>query len=410
MSGGDEPCAPSPAPWRVSLVVAANDLRRKIRDRTAVLMGVVTPLVMAGVIGLAFGGGISFAATITVVDVDGSALSTGLIDGLVDGMPADAPVRLVRSSDLDAARRDLAAGSADAVIIVPAGFGASIPAMSTGGQPGSLRVLTDANKRIAGDVARSIADGVSARIGASVLSITTALEPRGATLDAAAIAGIVQDGQQVTVPIALATADAGDRYPPVAYFGASMGILFLFFTVGSGARSLIIERKEGTLARVRAAPVTDGAVLFGKSLGVLVLGLASLLCIWAITTVVFRSPWGDPWAVLAVIMAAVIAVTGVSTLVTGLARTDAQADGLTSVVAFVFALLGGSFLQPGSLPGVLDKLTLITPNGWALRAFTLIGAGGAGLADVLPHVGVLLSIGIVTALVGVRALRTKALA
>ena len=89
------------------MVVAGNDLRRKVRDRTALLMGIVTPLVMAGVIGLAFGGGFSFSATIAVVDEDGSAMSTGIADGLVEGFGADVPIRLVRVEDRAAARSDL---------------------------------------------------------------------------------------------------------------------------------------------------------------------------------------------------------------------------------------------------------------------------------------------------------------
>lgn len=400
---------PTVAPtWRVALIIARNDLRRKLRDRTALLMGIVTPLVMAGVIGLAFGGGFSFTATITVVDADGSSISTGITDGLTQAMPADSPVRIVRGVDADAARRALQDGTTDAVIVIPAGFASSIPASTTGAPGVSLRVLTDANKQIAGDVARSIADGTSARITASMLAISTATAAQG-TADPAAIQRIVSEGQQVEVPITLEQADVGGRYPPVAYFGASMGILFLFFTVGGGARSLLTERREGTLLRVRAAPVTDRAVLLGKSAAVLTIAFASLLTIWAVTTFVFRASWGNPLAVLAIIVAVVIAVAGISTLVTGLARTDAQADGFTAIAAFGFALLGGSFFQPGNLPTALQVLALATPNGWALRAFTRVGAGSAGLIDILPAVLVLLTIGAVTAVIGVGALRTKAL-
>jgi ABC-2 type transport system permease protein len=400
----------TPSLPRVALVVGANDLRRKLRDRTALLLGIVTPLLMAAVIGLAFGGGISFAATIAVVDGDGSAISQGIVDGLVEGAPAGTPVTFARATDVAGANADLDAGKVDAVIVVPSAFGASISAMASGGRGGTLRVLTDANKRIAGDVARSVADGLSARVSASVLAIQTALTGNGTVTDPAAIQRIVAEGQRVTVPIALEQVDAGGRYPPVAYFGASMGILFLFFTVGGGARSLITERKEGTLTRVRSAPVSDAGVLLGKSGAVLVIALLSLLTIWAVTSVVFRASWGDPLAVLTIIVSVVIAVAGISALVAGLARTDAQADGLTAIVAFGFALLGGSFFQSGSLPPLLQTLALATPNGWALRALTRIGASDAGLIDILPSAVVLLAIGLVTAAIGIQGLKRKALA
>jgi len=400
----------TPSLPRVALVIGGNDLRRKLRDRTALLLGIVTPLLMAAVIGLAFGGGISFAATIAVVDTDGSTISQGIVSGLVEGAPAGTPVTFVRATELATARADLDAGKVDAVIVIPTAFGASITAMAGGGHGGTLRVLTDANKRIAGDVARSVADGLGARVSASVLAIQTALTADGGVSDPAAIQRIVSEGQRITVPIALEQVDAGGRYPPVAYFGASMGILFLFFTVGGGARSLITERKEGTLVRVRSAPVSDAAVLLGKSGAVLVIALLSLLTIWAVTSVVFRASWGNPAAVLMIIVSVVVAVAGISTLVAGLARTDAQADGLTAIVAFGFALLGGSFFQSGSLPPVLQTLALATPNGWALRALTRIGAGDAGALEVLPSTLVLLVIGVVTAAIGLQGLKRKALA
>jgi ABC-2 type transport system permease protein len=370
-------------------------------------MGIVTPLVMAGLIGLAFGGGITFSARIALVDLDGSALSKGITDGLVSGTPADAPLSYARFTDADEARRQLSAGSVDAVLIVPASFGASVSSIATGAEPPALEVVIDANKRIAGDVTTSIANGISARIRSSVLAISTALAAGPQPPDAATIQRIVAAGQQVTVPVALDQVDVSGRYSMVAYFGAAMGVLFLFFTVGAGARSLITERKEGTLQRVRAAPISDSSVLLGKSIGVLSIGLASMLTIWLVTSVVFRAPWGNPVAVLGVIVAIVFAVAGISTLVTGLARTDAQADGYTAVVAFALALLGGSFQQPGSLPGVFQKLALLTPNGWALRAFTQIGAGGANLRGVLPSIAVLVTIGAVTTLIGIRGLQAK---
>ena len=407
-TGATETGSPPPT-MRVVATVAAIDLRRKIRDRTAILMGVLTPLVMAAVIGLAFGGGFSFTATIAVVDLDRSEASSALVGGLVEGVPEDEPVELVARADLDTARRDLGSGDVDALIVIPAGFGDSLPAIASGGRPEGLDVIVDADKRIAGDVARSIADGISVRIGAAALAIATTLEA-GAPEDAAAVGAIISEGQQVELPVVLEQVDVGASYSPVAYFGASMGILFLFFTVGGAARSLITERREGTLQRVRAAPVNDAAVLAGKAVAVLIVGFVSLVTIWVVTTVVFRAPWGAPVAVALVLAAAVVAVAGISTLIAGWARTDAQADGMTAVVAFVFALLGGSFFQPAGLPPVVQALTLLTPNGWALRAVTRIGAGGAGVVEVLPNVAVLLVTGLVTAAVGLRLIRRKVLA
>jgi hypothetical protein len=56
-------------------LIAANDLRRAVRNRSALVLAVATPLLMAALIGLAFGGGFSFDADIALVDADRSPVS-----------------------------------------------------------------------------------------------------------------------------------------------------------------------------------------------------------------------------------------------------------------------------------------------------------------------------------------------
>jgi len=304
--------------------------------------------------------------------------------------------------DPGAVDHQLSSAQIDAAILLPVGFGDSI--VSPDPQP--MTVAFDANKRITADVAVAIAQRVAAQIDAGRLAIAAALQASPGA-DPAKVQQIIAKGQQVALPIAVDPSGVSDLYSPVAYFAPSMAILFLFFTIGAGARSLITERREGTLQRVRAAPVTDAAIILGKTAAVLFLGLASLLMVWAVTSVAFGARWGDPLAVVGVIVGVVLATTGISIFLTGIARTDAQAEGLTSMVAFVLALLGGNFLQPGSPHELLGRLSLLTPNGWALRSFTQIGAAGAGLVEVFPAIGVMVGIGLVCGLVGLRMLHSK---
>jgi ABC-2 type transport system permease protein len=124
--------------------------------------------------------------------------------------------------------------------------------------------------------------------------------------------------------------------------------------------------------------------------------------IWLVTSLVFGADWGDPAGVLVVILATVLAIAGISTLVTGFARTESQADGITSVLAFGFVLIGGGFVSPGDLPDTLARVALITPNRWALNAFAELAAGASGIAAVLTPVLVLTSIGVITGAIGLR--------
>ena len=132
-----------------------------------------------------------------------------------------------------------------------------------------------------------------------------------------------------------------------------------------------------------------------------------MTAVWFITWLGFGAYWGDPLAVFLVIVAAVTAIAGISLLITGLARTENQADALTTIIALLFAVAGGTFFYGAS--GALSTLRLFTPNGQALAAFVDLSAAQATVMDVMPRILLLLAIGVGTALIGLAALRNKVL-
>lgn len=388
-------------------VIAVKDLRRSLRSRAALIAGVIAPIGLALIIGLAFGGsGGSVKLHIGVVDADGSSVSAGIATGLLEQFPAGTPLEFSSVADVDTARSRVDDGDVGAAIVIPQGFGAAV----AGSSPQPLQVLETADQRITGGVADSVASQIAARLSASRLAVATALAAGSQPPDAATIARISAEAASVEIPVSLTQEAPGRAWSPVAYFAPAMAMLFLFFSVGAGARSLLVERREGTLARVRAAPVSDAAILVGKTASVVFLGLASFATVWLVTTVVFRAHWGNPVGVAIVVVGVVLAIAGISMLVSGLATTDAQADGVTAIVAFTLALLGGNFLSPGSMPEVLRRLSLATPNGWALRALTELGAGRGGVSVAVPAFAVLVAIGLTCGAVGLLLTRRRVIA
>jgi len=356
--------------------VAATEIRRRIRNRSAILTAVIAPLAMAVVFGLLLGGTDSLSITIGVVDADRSELTTGYVDGLLASNGNDSPVEFVTVTDDATARTALDDADIDAAIVLPSGFGAQV----TAGAGSIIEVLRDPRREISGEIARSVAgrfaDGITTRTLAAITSVAV-----GAPLpDAAALAGLDE-----TVARLADESPGGSPLDATAYFGVSMSILFLFFTISFAAQSLARERQSGVLDRLLAADARPAAIVAGKVLAVSLLGLAGFATVWGVTTVAFGATWGDPFAVFITMVATVLAVGGVATFVSGFARTPQQAESYTSAVAFVLALLGGNFIGPGQAPPLLDRLSRFTPNGQALRAFTSIATDGASVADVAGH-------------------------
>ncbi len=374
------------------LVIAATELRRRIRSRSALVTAFLGPLVLATVLGLLVTGTGEVRFTIGLVDEDRSATSGAITAGL-DEPPPGTPITFRRLDDRRTATAAVDDGDVDAAIVIPAGFGAA----ATTGAPLPLAVLRAPERVVSGQVARSVADGIAARFDQVDLAVRAVLArgqaPDPGFVDAAA-----------GLPPAYELVDTGSGGRPLTasgFFGTSMSILFLFFTVGFAARSLIAERRDGTLARVLASPTGPGHVIAGKTLAVSLLGLAGFATVWAVTTVAFDATWGDPVVVVALMVATVLAIGGIATFVASLARTPAQADAVGSAVAFALALLGGNFLGPGAAPDLLQRLALLTPNGWALRGFTDVAVGAASTGEVVRTLAVLAGTGIGAGAVGV---------
>lgn len=378
---------------RAASLIGANDLRRRLRNRSFLILAVAGPLAIATVITLAFGSDPEFDATFGIVDADGSDLGGGVVAALTGG---DAGLDFEQVGSVAEARDGIEDGDLDAAVVIPEGFAASLAT----GDPAPVEILAGSDGQLAADVARSVAGELAARADAARLAAATAVALGGPVPDAEALTTI-------DLPVAVEQEGTGGDVSPAAYFGPSMGIFFLFLSIGTVARDLLAAKRTGVVDRIRAGPVGAGALLAGKGLAVVVTGVTSLLVIWGATAVLLGADWGEPAGVVVLIVSAALAMAGIAGLLAALARTEQSADTLATAVALVFALVGGSFLPPGSLPASVRRLGLLTPTGWAQRGFADLAAGNGTVADVVPAAAVLVAWGLVAGAVAARLLPSR---
>ena len=92
---------------------------------------------------------------------------------------------------------------------------------------------------------------------------------------------------------------------------------------------------------------------------------------------------------LALVVALALTLVGMTALVITAARTERQAEGFASILTFGLVLLGGNFIFVGGAPQIVRTLALLTPNGWALRAFTDFAGGAEWTAALTPLMAIL---------------------
>jgi ABC-2 type transport system permease protein len=389
---------------RAALVIAGKDLRQRLRDRSALLMAFVAPIGIALVISFAFPDGFadSFSATYAVTDQDQSQISEAFIE-VLESPELAGMVEVERASTPEEAREMVDEGRAGAAFVIPSGFFQQVLA----NQPANITVLLSPDAPIGSTVAEAIASAFTDQLNASRLSVATALAAGGGA-DPEAFAQLAAAAAEERIPVELTDGQIGVRQVSGAnYFGPAMAIFFLFFTTAVAARSLITERQEGTLPRVLAAPIRRSSVIVGKALTGFVLGMASLAVMFAFFGLLLDVSWGDPLGLVVLSAFTVLAVMGVMAFALTLSRTQEQAEAYASVVAVTLAILGGSFFPIFQMPEAVQRLSLFTPNGQAIRGFTDLGFDGATLLDLGPNLFVIGVFALVTG--GLAVLRSRSL-
>ncbi|HEX6264935.1 MAG TPA: ABC transporter permease [Actinomycetota bacterium] len=360
---------------RASRTIAEKDLRQRIRDRTALLVGVVLPFALASILALTLGG-----AAEGDLDLDGGPVA----DRFEQTLRAADVGTVHPLGDRDVAVRRAEEGALDAVFVLPVGFSAR----STSGGGGSIEVIGSPDSDLGPLVATSIARSFAARLDGFAIAVATASEtPEDgpAIADAAA-----QLPPAASLDISV-TADEG--VTPSTFTAIGMAVFFLFFTVEFGIRSVIEEREQGTLARLLAAPIRPASVLIGKGLASFVVGVLSTGLLVVATTLLLDAAWGPLIGVALLVVTGVATAVAVTGFVATFATTSNQAGNYASVVAVVGGLLGGTFFPISQAPGLLASARFLSPQGWLMEGFTELSTGG-GLVGSLPALAGTLVIGV----------------
>jgi len=386
---------------RTALLIAGKDLRQRIRDRSVFVWGILAPLGLAAIFSFVFNpiSDNQFHAEYVVVNQDGGPVTQGFLGSLA--AMQDQGIVTVRTVDnVDEARAQVVVGSdafadagaaqADAAFVIPAGFSDAVLA----GKGAEMTVMGAKGSELGSQVAYAVAEGFAAELHSVEVAVKTAL-PAGVQPTPEQVGAMIPQAAAVPNPISLNDITAGTRQlDGTTQMTAGMAVFFVFFTVTFGVSGLLEERRLGTMARLKAAPISRNSIILGKAITSFVLGIASMSVLVVATTLLLGADWGNPLGVALLIVAVVVAAMGILAVVASVARTQEQAAMFASIIALVFGLLGGTFFPVSQVGGVLSTLSLITPHAWFMRG--LGDLAGGEVSAVLPSVGVLLAFGVIT--------------
>jgi ABC-2 type transport system permease protein len=193
----------------------------------------------------------------------------------------------------------------------------------------------------------------------------------------------------------------GARRPSSVQQNVPAWLIFgMFFVVMPIASLFIVERRDGTLARLVAQQVPFSMLLVGKVLPFFVVNLVQTALMLLAGR--FLVPWfgGEAlalparWDLLAAVAASTsLAAIGWGLLVAVCARTLEQATVIGGVGNILAAAVGGIMVPRFVMPQAMQTLADFSPMAWALDGFHAVILRESGAAGIAAPCAKLLALG-----------------
>jgi ABC-2 type transport system permease protein len=326
-----------------ALIIAAKDLRQRLRDRSAIVMAVVAPFLLAAIFAMLLPSNQGFHTEYAVVDLDGGPVSAAFVEEVLPGVAEAGFADLRRIDDRPEAARLVEDGEIGAAFVIPEGFSEAI----VSGSDASISVVGNVDSALSTQIAEAIATSYAEEVNAVSLSV------------AAALGG--------------------------------------FTNVQPGTLADLSARAAGFEPSIA---VEELKALTGFAIGVI-----AMVVLIVASTLLLGADWGNPIGVGLLVFGGVTSATGVSAMAATLARTEEQASGWNAILAMSLAILGGTFFSLARAPEFVSNLSLITPHAWFLRGLDELASPSGAVSDVLLAVAVMVGIGIVTGGIGLMRAR-----
>jgi ABC-2 type transport system permease protein len=168
-----------------------------------------------------------------------------------------------------------------------------------------------------------------------------------------------------------------------------MTVLFVFLTAQITAQSVYEEKKVGSFRRLLAAPISKFSLMSGKMLPNFVTVLLQVVVIFFAGVVIFPllgwdqlSLGDEPLALTLLILVTALCTTSLGALISAIAKTEAQIGGLSTVILWVMAFIGGTIVPFFLVNDTLATLGKVTPQYWAVTGFYDLLVRGQSMSDI----------------------------
>lgn len=280
-----------------------------------------------------------------------------------------------------------------------------------------IKIITDPDKTISGKVVQAIMDAYintmsSVIIGKNVIiesAMTHNIGNDGFNNMEEIMEGMTDVMESININIDDVVLEGRKPIKSSDYYAVAMMTMFILFAAGQGGRMLLEEKDNLTYGRMTVGGVSKLQILSGKFITVFIIALFQITVMITFSTFALKVQWGDLSSVTLISISAAFAVAGLGSFVGALtysAGNYKMANTFENIIVQAMALLGGSFFPLDVMPEIMQKLSFLSLNGVALKAYLKIITGYHTI-DILNNILILALAGLVFIVLAVMVLKGK---
>lgn len=184
-------------------------------------------------------------------------------------------------------------------------------------------------------------------------------------------------------------------------------LFFSTFTIVFVSGDILKEKQQNTWQRKLISPVSKFKVISSHIIASCITGFIQTLIIVLVGNYLLGINWGSNIIVVLILFAAfVFTITCLGLFIAAICKTYEQLGSITPIILISLAMLGGCMWPLEIISSkTLIFLSNLTPHKWALEAIERTAAYGLNVSEVMTATGVLLLMGIIYLIAGLKLVK-----
>jgi len=267
-----------------------------------------------------------------------------------------------------------------------------------------IRILTHPDRNIDGQIVKAVVEAYKSAMSAVIIGKNVLIETslayglEGDVLKDIndVMSGMEEAIEEINIDVENVTVIGRKNISSADYYAVAMICMFILYAASHGGRMLLEEKDNITLQRMTIAGVSKYKILAGKFLTIFLIAIIQITVMIVFSHFALKVQWGNLYLIILISATAAFAVAGIGAFIaaaTYRSNNYKMSNIFQTAVIQGMALIGGSYIPVDSMPKIIQKLSYLSINGIALKAYLKVMAGFT-LDDVINYSAALASVGI----------------